>query len=107
MLAFRVIRFALAAALLLSLAACGNTPLERAGTGGLAGAAAGQVIVAVALAGFGPGVAVCVQVSVAVVTAACGTQVSPMAAVVVVTVWLALLVIKKLLGAVAGMLQAT
>ena len=43
------------------------------------GAAAGQVIKAVASAGFGPGVAVCVQVSVAVVAAACGAHDKPMA----------------------------
>ena len=69
-------------------------------------AAAGHVIVAVALAGFGPGVAVCVQVKVAVVAAACGTQVMPIAnGAPVVIVCVALLVIAKLLGAVAGMLQ--
>jgi len=45
------------------------------------------------------------QVSVAVVAAICGTQVKPIATGVVVIVWLALLVIAKLLGAVAGMLQ--
>ena len=72
----------------------------------MTGAAAGQVIVAVALGGFGPGVAVCVQVNVAVVTAGCGTQVMPMPCVVVVIVCVALLVIVKLLGAVTGMLQA-
>ena len=73
----------------------------------MTGAAAGQVIVAVALAGFGPGVAVWVQVKVAVVTAACGTQVMPMpSGAAVVSVCVALLVIVKLLGAVAGMLHA-
>ena len=69
--------------------------------------AAGHVIVAVALAGFGPGVAVCVQVKVAVVTAPGGAQLMPMACgAPVVSVCVALLVIAKLLGAVAGMLQA-
>jgi hypothetical protein len=71
-----------------------------------AAVAAGQVIVAVALAGFGPGVAVCVQVNVAVVIAGCGTQDIPIPAAVAVTVCDALLVIVKLLGAVAGMVQA-
>src|SRR5690606_12651728 len=42
-------------------------------------AAAGQVIVAVASAGFGPGVAVCVQVRVAVLAATCGSQDRPIA----------------------------
>jgi hypothetical protein len=47
-----------------------------------------------------------VQVNVAVVTAACGTQDMPMPSVAVVTVCVALLVIKKLLGAVAGIEHA-
>ena len=67
---------------------------------------AGHVMTAVAFAGFGPGVAVWVQVKVAVVAAACGAQDRPIGSAVVVIVCEALLVIAKLLGAVAGMLHA-
>jgi hypothetical protein len=67
--------------------------------------AIGQLITAVALAGFGPGVAVCVHDKVDVVMAAPGVQDKPIAAAVVVTVCEAPLVIAKL-PVPAGIVQA-